>query len=83
MKSSIFADITPCNLQKVNRRFGGTCRLHLQHVSGGDHSKLCLSPTFTLVSFLANSSTLKMEATRSSETSVYFQTNYMAIYPRL
>jgi hypothetical protein len=30
MKSSIFLDITPCNPLKVNRRFGGTCRLHLQ-----------------------------------------------------
>jgi hypothetical protein len=30
MKSSIFWDITPCSPLKVNRRFGGTCRLHLQ-----------------------------------------------------
>jgi hypothetical protein len=30
MKSSIFWDITPCNPMKVNRRFEGTCRLHLQ-----------------------------------------------------
>jgi hypothetical protein len=30
MKSSIFWDITPCSLLKVNRRFGGTCRHHLQ-----------------------------------------------------
>jgi hypothetical protein len=30
MKSSIFWDITPCTLLKVNRRFGGTYRLHLQ-----------------------------------------------------
>jgi hypothetical protein len=30
MKSSVFWDITPCSLLKVNRRFGGTCRLHLQ-----------------------------------------------------
>jgi ferredoxin-thioredoxin reductase catalytic subunit len=29
MKSSIFWDITPCSLLKINRRFGGTC-LHLQ-----------------------------------------------------
>jgi hypothetical protein len=29
-KSSIFWDITPCSPLKVNRRFGGTCRLHLQ-----------------------------------------------------
>jgi hypothetical protein len=30
LKSSIFWDITPCSPFNVNRRFGGTCRLHLQ-----------------------------------------------------
>jgi hypothetical protein len=30
IKSSIFWDITPCSLLKVNRRFGGIYRLHLQ-----------------------------------------------------
>jgi hypothetical protein len=30
MKSIIFCDITPCSPLKVNRRFGGTYRLHLQ-----------------------------------------------------
>jgi hypothetical protein len=30
MKSSIFWDITPCSLLKVNRGFGGTYRHHLQ-----------------------------------------------------
>jgi hypothetical protein len=30
MKSTIFWDITPCSSWKVNRRFGGTHRLHLQ-----------------------------------------------------
>jgi hypothetical protein len=30
MKSTIFWDITPCISMKVNRRFGGTYRLHLQ-----------------------------------------------------
>jgi hypothetical protein len=30
MKSNIFWDITPCSPLKVNRRFGGTYRLHLQ-----------------------------------------------------
>jgi hypothetical protein len=29
MKSSMFWDITPCSLFKVNRRFGGTSCLHL------------------------------------------------------
>jgi hypothetical protein len=26
----ILSDITPCSVVKVNRRFGGTTRLHLQ-----------------------------------------------------
>jgi hypothetical protein len=30
MKSSIFWDTTPCSPLKVNRRFGGTCRVHVQ-----------------------------------------------------
>jgi hypothetical protein len=30
VKSSVFWDITPCSPSKVNRSFGGTCRLHLQ-----------------------------------------------------
>jgi hypothetical protein len=29
VKSSLFWDITLCSWLKVNRRFGGTCRLHL------------------------------------------------------
>jgi hypothetical protein len=29
-ESSVFSDVTPCSLLKVNRRFGGTYRLHLQ-----------------------------------------------------
>jgi hypothetical protein len=29
-KSSVFWDITPCSPLKVNQRFGGTSRLHLQ-----------------------------------------------------
>jgi hypothetical protein len=30
MKRAIFWDITPCSPLRVNRRFGGTCRLHFQ-----------------------------------------------------
>jgi hypothetical protein len=30
MKSAVFWDETPCSLLEVNRRFGRTCRLHLQ-----------------------------------------------------
>jgi hypothetical protein len=29
MKGSLFWDIRPCSPLKVNRRFGGTCRLNL------------------------------------------------------
>jgi hypothetical protein len=38
-----------------------------------ERNRLCLPPAFTLVSCSAYSSTLKMEAICSSETSVYFQ----------
>jgi hypothetical protein len=64
MKSTIFWDITPCSPLKVNRRFGGTCRLHLQG---------CLPPAFTLVSCLVHSSILNMQANCSSENSGDFQ----------
>jgi hypothetical protein len=50
--SSIFWDMTPCRLLKVEH---------------------CLTPAFTLIFSLSNSSTLKMEETHSSETSMYFQ----------
>jgi hypothetical protein len=30
MKSPVFWDITPCIPLKVNRRFGGTCRVPIQ-----------------------------------------------------
>jgi hypothetical protein len=30
MKCSIFWDITTCSPLKINRRFGGICRLHIQ-----------------------------------------------------
>jgi hypothetical protein len=62
MLNSIFWDKTKRSPTKVKRRFGGTCRLHLAW----------LLPTLTLFSCLAYSSTLKMETTCSSETSVIF-----------
>jgi hypothetical protein len=69
MKSSIFWDITPCSPLKVNRRFGGTCRLHLQdrRISRERNQKPCY-----LLFCSAYSSSLRM-ATCSSETSVDFQ----------
>jgi hypothetical protein len=51
MKSTVFCDITPCSLLSVNRRFGGTSRLHLQgrkisrarnrHESDSKQSRAC------------------------------------------
>jgi hypothetical protein len=75
MKISIFWDVMSCSPLKVNRRFGGTCRLHLQgwrisqarnqHEAGGRQSSWLIG----LVYFAS----LKMEATCSSKTSVNFQ----------
>jgi hypothetical protein len=67
MKSIIFWVMTPCSLFSCNRRFGGIYRLHLQGRRNNSASKqVCL---------LAEpvSSTLKMEAIYSSETSVATQ----------
>jgi hypothetical protein len=77
MKSYIFWDIMLCSPLKVNRRYGGTCHLHHQgrRMSQAKHQRegLCFLPTFRLVYCLAYSSTLKMEPTCSSETSIDFQ----------
>jgi hypothetical protein len=62
IKSSIFQDITPCILLKFNQCFGGTCCFL--------NFSCCI---FHVGFFSANSSTLKMDATPSSETSVCFQ----------
>jgi hypothetical protein len=58
LKNAVFWDVAPYGFI-INCRFEGTCRLHLQGSS--------------LTVFLARVifSTLKMEATRSSETLVY------------
>jgi hypothetical protein len=71
-KNTIFWDITPCRPLKVYRRFGGTYRLYLQgrRISRASSG---FPPAFTLVSCSAYSSTLKIEAICSSETSVDFQ----------
>jgi hypothetical protein len=63
LKSTMFRDITPCSPLKVNRHFGGTYY----------YAEPCLSPAFGLVSCSAYSSTLKMEAICTSDTSVDFQ----------
>jgi hypothetical protein len=71
IKSSIFWDIMQCNPLEVNQRFGGTGRLHLH---GLRISKQALLATWAHAGFCsAYYSTLKMEATWSSETSADFQ----------
>jgi hypothetical protein len=61
MKNAVFWDMAPCRYF-VNRRFGQTYHLHLQVA--------LYSYLLTLVHRSWISSTLKMEAIRSSETSV-------------
>jgi hypothetical protein len=85
MKNDVFWDVAPCR-SCVNRRFGGTYRLHLQgrKISlsmwlqteplsqlGVFDWWLSLQPPAHAGSSLADFSTLKMEAIRSSETSVH------------
>jgi hypothetical protein len=80
MKSTIFWDITPCSPLSVNRRFGGTYRLHLQGRRNQHESRWRPGETGIAVVtchllsrwFLSQLmfSTLKMEAICSTETSV-------------
>jgi hypothetical protein len=65
MKNAVFWDVAPCR-SCPNRRFGGTYRLHLQ----GRNIRERKTPA-QAGSSLMNFSTLKMEAIRSSETSVH------------
>jgi hypothetical protein len=74
LKSFVFWHLTPCSPVKANGCFGGTCRLHLQ---GRARNQAC----FMLVSRLAYSSTLKMEAICSSETSVDVHRNARRYIP--
>jgi hypothetical protein len=82
VKSSIFWYKMPRSLWKVNWPFRGICRLrvHDKRVShtrndraAGRSYQPLLATCLTVVSFLAYSSTLKMEATCSFEISVAFQ----------
>jgi hypothetical protein len=72
MESSVFWIITLCSSLKVNGRFGGTCHLHL-HSRRISHARNQHEAGSRQSSCLAYSSTLKMEATCSSETSVDFK----------
>jgi hypothetical protein len=82
--SSIFCVIAPCSLLKVNRRFGGVCRLHLKDRIIIQKRKQRENgwQAFTLVYCLAYYSTLKMEATYFSESLCWPSTDYTALYPR-
>jgi hypothetical protein len=88
MKSSVFWDITRCIPFKANRRFGGTCRPHLQgrRISRARNLWLCSKLAFALVCCSSYYSTLKMKVTCSSETSVDVQRttrNYIPEYRTL
>jgi hypothetical protein len=70
MKNAVFWDVAPCSFC-VNRSFGGTHRLRLQGRKirePGTSEQVAASG-----SSLANFSTLKMEAIRSSETSLHIR----------
>jgi hypothetical protein len=70
-KITVFWDITPFNTLRVNRRLGRTYSLHLQgRKISRARKKVGFPPAFTLVSCLTYFSILKMEAIRSSGTSV-------------
>jgi hypothetical protein len=79
MNYSSFCDVTRCSSLKVNRHFGGTCRLHLQDsIANQERNKYdaditLLDVRFMIVSSLAYFSALKMEAKCSIETSFDFQ----------
>jgi hypothetical protein len=71
IKSSVFWDITPCSQLEVNRRFGGTYRLHFQgwRISRALLSSACFVQVYDDGAhlFLRNAGWLSMD--------------YMALYP--
>jgi hypothetical protein len=71
MKNSVIWDITPCSPLKVNRRFRGTSRVHLQGRRISEARNQCEAGG-KQVSCLAYSSALKMEAIFFPEMSVAF-----------
>jgi hypothetical protein len=74
MKSSVFRDIMPYILLKVNQRFG-----EARHSMSSDNPVSLMPAPFWFLIWI-NSLTLKMEATCSSEMSVDFSTDYMTLY---
>lgn len=81
MKNSYLWDVTPCSPMKATRRFGRTYRLHSQGRRTGQARNQLLHSCFIPVSYLAYSSTLRMEVIYPSEKSVYFQRTTRR-YPR-
>jgi hypothetical protein len=79
MNSSILWFIASCSPLKVNRHYGGICRLHLQgrRISQARKQHEAGSKLFSCSAYW----TLKMEATRSSETSVDFQQATRCVIP--
>jgi hypothetical protein len=65
LKNAVFWDVAPCRYC-LNLRFGETYRLHFQGLKISE-----LQTPAHAGSSLADFSTLKMEAVRSSETSVH------------
>jgi hypothetical protein len=69
LKNAVFWGVAPCRCGRLNRRFEGSYRLHLQG------RKTVLQLPAHAGSSLADFSTLKMEAIRSFETSVQSTTS--------
>jgi hypothetical protein len=94
LKSSIFWDKTPCSPLKVNRRFGGIYRLHLEDRRISQVRNNCesrwqaeraysvLLPALTVVS-CSDYSNLKMEGICSCETSLTFNGLYGVISQKM
>jgi hypothetical protein len=72
LKNAAFWDVAP-RVLIINRRFGGTCCLHLQGRINKASEEKCQTDANRLTLFLARviSYTLTMDTTRSSETSAY------------
>jgi hypothetical protein len=74
MKNAVFWYVLPCSYC-VNRRFRGMyCLPFCPYISGCFRLALSLQPPAHALSSLADFSILKMEAIRSSETSVHTRT---------
>jgi hypothetical protein len=83
MKSSIFWDITPCSPLKTNRRFRGTCRLHLQGRISRARNQRALLATCFHAGFLSGLFFNPEDGGDMFLRNVgWLSTEYMALYPR-